>query len=157
MAYSTSHDEKYDKVGEDLITTARNSTFTPTGAPRHRRTRQRRAVEEVLAGQGEFRTAQQVHDELTRRGASVGLTTVYRTLQSMAHADEVDAIRTEDGEAAYRRCSTGHHHHMVCRSCGHTVEVIGPTVERWADNIADRNGFRSVRRDLKIFGTCSHC
>lgn len=139
------------------MTTARTRTFKPADLSQQRRTRQRRAVEEVLTELAEFRTAQQVHDELTRRGHSVGLTTVYRALHAMAHAHQVDAIRTEDGEAAYRRCSTGHHHHLVCRSCGHTVEVTGPTVERWADTVADRNGFRNVRHDLEVYGTCSHC
>ena len=39
------------------------------------------------------------------RGENVGLSTVYRTLQALADAGEVDVLRTEDGEAVYRRCS----------------------------------------------------
>lgn len=122
-----------------------------------RRTRQRIAVDEILADQQEFRTAQEIHDQLRHRGNSVGLTTVYRTLQSMAEASELDAIRTADGETAYRRCSSGHHHHLVCRSCGRTVEVMGPAVEQWAESEAHRHGFREVSHDLEIFGTCSDC
>lgn len=122
-----------------------------------RRTRQRAAVAEVMADVPDFRTAQQIHDTLLHAGESVGLTTVYRNLQAMTDAGELDAIRTTDGETAYRRCSTGHHHHLVCRSCGRTVEVSGPTVERWADAVAAENGFREVSHDLEIFGTCSTC
>ncbi|MGO1974812.1 MAG: Fur family transcriptional regulator [Propionibacteriaceae bacterium] len=122
-----------------------------------RRTRQRAAVEEILAGQEEFRTAQQIHDDLRHRGDSVGLTTVYRTLQAMADADEVDVIRSSEGEASYRRCSDGHHHHLVCRSCGRTVEISGPAVEKWARATADEHGFREVSHDLEIFGTCGDC
>lgn len=122
-----------------------------------RRTRQRAAVEEILAGQEEFRTAQQIHDDLRHRGVSVGLTTVYRTLQAMADADEVDVIRSSEGEASYRRCSDGHHHHLVCRSCGRTVEISGPAVEKWARATATEHGFREVSHDLEIFGTCSDC
>ena len=70
---------------------------------------------------------------------------------------ELDVLRTEDGEAVYRRCSTTHHHHLVCRSCGRTVEVEGPTVERWADSVADRHGFTDVSHTLEIFGTCPDC
>jgi len=69
----------------------------------------------------------------------------------------VDMMRTDDGEAVYRRCSTGHHHHLVCRSCGRTVEVEGPAVERWADKVSADNGFSDVRHTLEIFGTCSAC
>ena len=122
-----------------------------------RRTRQRAAVGEILAELAEFRTAQQIHDELRHKGDSIGLTTVYRTLQSLADQGEVDAIRTGDGETAYRRCSTGHHHHLVCRSCGRTVEVSGPAVETWAGAVAREHGFRDVSHDLEIFGTCADC
>jgi Fur family transcriptional regulator, ferric uptake regulator len=122
-----------------------------------RRTRQRVAVDEILTGRPEFRTAQEIHDELRHRGDRVGLTTVYRTLQTMTDAGELDAIRTVDGETAYRRCSTGHHHHLVCRRCGRTVEVSGPAVENWANAVAEENGFREVSHDLEIFGTCDRC
>ena len=122
-----------------------------------RRTRQRAAVDEILAERPEFRTAQEIHDELRHRGDRVGLTTVYRTLQTMTDAGELDAIRTVDGETAYRRCSTGHHHHLVCRRCGRTVEVSGPAVEKWANAVAEQNGFREVSHDLEIFGTCDRC
>ena len=94
---------------------------------------------------------------LKQRGENVGLTTVYRTLQALADAGEVDVLRTGEGEALYRRCSDGHHHHLVCRHCGRTVEVAGPTVERWADRVAAEHGFCDVSHTLEIFGTCDLC
>ena len=132
-------------------------TSQPTAASPQRRTRQRAAVQDVLAELHEFRTAQQIHDELRKRGDSIGLTTVYRTLQSLSEAGELDALRNAEGETAYRRCSDGHHHHLVCRSCGRTVEVSGPAVERWANAVAAEHGFREVSHDLEIFGTCGSC
>jgi Fur family ferric uptake transcriptional regulator len=126
-------------------------------APARRSTRQRAAVNDILGELDEFRTAQQLHDQLRQQGDSVGLTTVYRTLQALADTGDVDMIRKADGEAAYRRCSTGHHHHLVCRSCGRAVEVSGPAVERWANAVAAEHGFREVSHDLEIFGTCSNC
>ena len=132
-------------------------TSPDTTAPAQRRTRQRAAVDEILAGRHEFRTAQEIHDDLRHRGDRVGLTTVYRTLQAMTEAGELDAIRSAEGETAYRRCSTGHHHHLVCRNCGRTVEVSGPAVETWASAVAQQHGFRDVSHDLEIFGTCGTC
>ena len=123
----------------------------------HRRTRQRSAVDSILADRDDFRTAQEIHDDLRRLGERVGLTTVYRTLQAMVDSGELDVLRTNEGETAYRRCSNGHHHHLVCRRCGRTVEVSGPAVERWASAVADEHGFREVSHDLEIFGTCSSC
>jgi Fur family ferric uptake transcriptional regulator len=122
-----------------------------------RSTRQRAAVSSVLDEQDEFRTAQEIHAALRQAGEAVGLTTVYRTLQALADSEEVDVLRNADGENAYRRCSKGHHHHLVCRECGRTVEVEGPAVERWADKVAAEHGYTDVSHTLEIFGTCSDC
>jgi Fur family transcriptional regulator, ferric uptake regulator len=122
-----------------------------------RPTRQRLAVAEVLTTFDDFRSAQEIHALLTERGENVGLATVYRTLQKLSDADEVDMLRTEDGEAIYRRCSASHHHHLVCRICGATVEVEGPAVEKWTKAIAAEHGYAEVSHSLEIFGTCSRC
>ena len=122
-----------------------------------RPTRQRRAVAAAMESVEDFRSAQEVHEALRRSGETVGLSTVYRTLQSMADAGELDVLRSENGEAVYRRCSTSHHHHLVCRTCGATVEVEGPAVERWTRSVAEAHGFRDVSHTLEVFGTCPDC
>lgn len=131
--------------------------MTSTDGSGLRPTRQRIAVVEALGSVEDFRSAQEIHDLLGKRGTAVGLATVYRTLQRLADAGEVDVLRTEDGEAAYRRCSATHHHHLVCRSCGRAVEVEGPAVERWTRSIAAEHGFSDVSHTLEIFGTCPDC
>ena len=122
-----------------------------------RATKQRSAISDLLDTIEEFKSAQDLHDELRRRGEGIGLTTVYRTLQTLADAGTVDVLRTDNGESVYRRCSSGHHHHLVCRSCGFTVEVEGPTVEKWSQSVAESNGFTDVSHTIEIFGTCSQC
>jgi Fur family ferric uptake transcriptional regulator len=122
-----------------------------------RPTRQRAAVAAVLADTDEFRSAQELHALLREGGDKVGLATVYRNLQAMAADGEIDMLRTDEGEAVYRACSTGHHHHLVCRVCGRTVEVEGPTVEAWATRVSAEHGFTEVRHTLEIFGTCATC
>lgn len=125
--------------------------------PGRRVTKQRLAVAEMLAGCEGFHSAQEIHDLLSSRGEAVGLATVYRTLQKLAESGEVDMMRTEDGEAIYRRCSTSHHHHLVCRACGRTVEVEGPAVERWTNAVAEQHGYADVSHTLEIFGACPDC
>jgi Fur family ferric uptake transcriptional regulator len=126
--------------------------------PGVRSTRQRTAVADVLERVDGFRSAQDLHDLLRHDGASVGLTTVYRHLQALADAGQVDVLRTDDGEAVYRRCPTDeHHHHLVCRSCGRSVEVDGPEVEAWASSVAASHGFSDVTHTVEVFGTCAAC
>ena len=128
------------------------STEQP-GSPRP--TPQRQAVLDALTDAGDFRSAQEVHELLG--GSGVGLATVYRTLALYADRGLVDVLRREDGEAIYRRCSETHHHHLVCRSCGATVEVEGPAVERWASAVAAAHGFSELSHTLEVVGTCADC
>lgn len=122
-----------------------------------RTTRQRQAVQSALDEAASFNTAQELHESLRARGTKVGLATVYRSLQLMADAGEVDVIRNDTGEAFYRRCSAQHHHHLICRECGRAVEVSGPAVEEWASRVAAENGFRDVSHSLELFGVCDDC
>jgi len=131
---------------------------TPPTPGMARNTRQRAEVLALLADTDEFRSAQQLHAQLRAAGSGVGLTTVYRTLQLLADAGEVDLMRLPDGELLYRRCSRSqHHHHLVCRVCGRTVEVEGPAVEKWAEKQAAEHGFTEVGHTLEIFGRCATC
>ena len=128
-----------------------------TAVPGVRSTRQRAAIGGLLDELDDFRSAQEIHEELRRRGEAIGLTTVYRTLQALADADEVDVLRTGTGEASYRRCSQHHHHHLVCKGCGYTVEVEGPAVEAWAERTATAHGFVEIDHTVEILGTCADC
>ena len=127
-------------------------------ATRVRATRQGAAVESVLAGAQGFRSAQDLHAELRRQGEAVGLTTVYRHLTTLADNGTVDTVQNADGEAVYRLCDTDHHHHhVVCRRCGAGVEVDGPEVEAWAEQVAARAGYTDVSHTVEVFGTCAAC
>lgn len=122
-----------------------------------RPTRQRAAVAAALAQTPEFCSAQDLHARLREGGDKVGLATVYRTLQAMAAEGEIDMLRSPEGEAVYRACSTGHHHHLVCRQCGRTVEVEGHAVESWARSVSAEHGFTQVDHTVEIIGLCARC
>ncbi|CAM3128398.1 MULTISPECIES: Fur family transcriptional regulator [Actinomycetes] len=123
-----------------------------------RSTRQRSAIAELLSGSEEFRSAQDLHDQLKASGQSIGLTTVYRNLQALADAGQVDVLRTDSGESVYRHCSSNdHHHHLVCRECGTTVEVQADVVEQWATEVAAQHGFVDISHTVEVFGRCSAC
>jgi len=126
--------------------------------PDPRATRQREAIDDVLQEVAEFRSAQDIHAELRARGHGVGLATVYRRLATLADRGRVDVLVTPAGETVYRQCAAEtHHHHLICRSCGRTVEFEGPEIERLADRVAKRAGFRDVSHTVEIFGTCRGC
>jgi Fur family ferric uptake transcriptional regulator len=114
-------------------------------------------VSAAVAGLSEFRSAQQIADVLRAEGQQIGLSTVYRSLQAMAELKQVDVLRGDDGEMMFRRCGDAHHHHLVCRVCGATVEVTGEAVERWADRVAEKHGYTDISHSVEIFGRCAGC
>ncbi|MFT4126832.1 MAG: Fur family transcriptional regulator [Gordonia sp. (in: high G+C Gram-positive bacteria)] len=122
-----------------------------------RSTRQRAAIADILAGSDEFQSAQELHEKLKARGESIGLTTVYRNLQALAGAGQIDELWDGSGEMRYRHCSEGHHHHLVCRECGTTVEIQAAPVERWAAAVAAEHGFTDINHTVEVFGCCERC
>ena len=121
-------------------------------------TRQRAAISAALERAHGFKSAQDIHADLRTGDAGVGLTTVYRTLQALADAGEVDVIRKSGGEAMYRRCGTGeHHHHLVCRACGRAEEVGSKALEEWATRTARKHGFTEVSHVAELYGVCGAC
>lgn len=123
-----------------------------------RSTRQRAAVVEIMRDLETFSSAKEIHHELTNRNYKVGLTTVYRTLQSLVDIKAVDVLHMSNGESLYRRCdSDDHHHHLVCTNCGKTVEIAGDAVETWAEKMAKDNGFELTSHTAEIFGLCIKC
>jgi Fur family ferric uptake transcriptional regulator len=122
-----------------------------------RNTWQRDRVRDALADARGFVSAQNLHASL-REDTGIGLATVYRTLSGLAAAGEADSLQSPDGQALYRACvSPGHHHHLICRSCGLTVEIEASEVEAWARRTAAQHGFTDAEHVVDIFGLCAAC
>lgn len=129
---------------------------------RQRNTRQAQAIEAALQDADGFRTAQDLFTVLRAAGEGVGLSTVYRYLTLLAELRRVDVVHGADGEARFRLCGpieapdepSEHHHHLVCRTCGSSVEVSGPQVELWAEQVARAAGYTDVTHTVELFGLC---
>ena len=130
---------------------------------RLRNTRQAGVIEAALLSADGFRTAQELFAGLRERGERIGLTTIYRYLNLLAEQGRADVVRSAEGEAQFRLCGTaehagdaaGHHHHVVCRDCGRSVEVRGPEVEAWAERVATAAGFTEISHTVEVFGLCA--
>ena len=101
-----------------------------------RMTKQRQAVLDELTRVTDFRSAQQIFEDLHSHGHRVGLATVYRSLQGLAEDGRVDT---------------------VCRECGFTEEIEQSQIESWVTRVAQAHGFTGVEHSLELFGTCSTC
>lgn len=122
-----------------------------------RNTWQREAVRDALGSSAGFVSAQSLHATLKDAGSTVGLATVYRALADLATEGEADSLQ-QDGESLYRACTTAtHHHHLICRACGDTVEIAADEVEEWAQAVAARHGYTRPQHVVDVFGLCPAC
>lgn len=122
-----------------------------------RNTWQKDAVRHALNEATGFVSAGQLHLVLKNHGSTIGLATVYRALADLAAMGEADSLQSKEGEVLYRACTTDHHHHLICKSCGKTVEIEAEDVEAWANKMAKHYGFKDVTHTIELFGLCSSC
>jgi len=122
-----------------------------------RNTWQREAVKEALDTSENFVSAQALHSTLRESGSPIGLATVYRALADLASDGDADSLQQE-GESLYRACTpNSHHHHLICRNCGLTVEIEADAVEEWAQSVAAQHGFTRANHIVDVFGLCAAC
>ena len=122
-----------------------------------RNTWQKDAVLHALSEAQGFVSAQDLHLTLRQHGSTIGLATVYRVLNNLVAESKADTLTSNDGGMLYRDCSKEHHHHLVCKNCGLTVEIEAIEAEYWATKVAKENGFTEVTHTIDIFGLCSKC
>ncbi len=123
--------------------------------PGTRVTAQRRVLLELVDDwRGGF-TVAELHARARQRDPRIGLATAYRTLELLRSTGSVQVV-TVDGRPTYVRCHEGHHHHLVCTSCG-SVEDTELCAAPPAEEIAQRHGFAAAAHELDIYGTCRRC
>ena len=122
-----------------------------------RNTWQKTAVLDELSNTEEFVSAQELHQKISKSGKKLGLTTVYRALTEMVEQGLADSLSLSDGEMRYRICTSEHHHHLICRECGKTVEFDLPGFEELAQSVARQNSFTELSHEIELFGRCKDC
>lgn len=113
----------------------------------------RRALVEVMQGLGDHFVA----DDVVEAAPGVGRATVFRTLRLLQDLGVVCQMVLDDGTAAYRLASGGHHHHLVCSECGAVSDFASGDLEGVLQEIARRTGYRVDAHRLEVYGLCPEC
>lgn len=132
-----------------------NDTLAEKG---HRLTGQRRAVADLIASRHGHFTAADLLTDAERQHLSVGRATVFRTLDLLTEIEALERLDLPTGEHAYVACEPErHHHHVVCRICGRSDEVIDSDLQALVDEIGRRSGYRIESHRLELYGLCPGC
>lgn len=125
--------------------------------PRQLVTRQRTEILRALQHADAFLTAAELHSSLLSKGVRASLSTVYRSLEMLVEAGLVDAVRDEES-SRYRMCAEDrHHHHLRCRRCHRSIELVDEEIERWASAVARRHRYTDVSHHVELIGECNIC
>lgn len=123
-----------------------------------RMSRPRRALISDLDVHSTFRSAQQIHASLQASGETVSLATIYRNLQILEDAGQIDTLLSPSGEVLYRSCArASHHHHLICADCGKTEEVDLAGLEATIERVATDSGYHLLDHTLELTGLCPTC
>jgi Fur family transcriptional regulator, ferric uptake regulator len=119
----------------------------------------RRAVIELLAGQGCCLTAQEIFDRLRASDRRVGIASVYRVLDLLASEGLVQRIDLGSGISRYEPVHSDgeHHHHLVCDTCGKVEAFEDPQLEHAIHRLEESSGYAVAGHDVVLHGACSDC
>ena len=117
-----------------------------------RKTRQRSVLTGLVASRRDAFSAEQLWSAARAAGKPVGLATVYRTL-ALLEAD--GRVRRLD-RGRFIACEPGHHHHLVCVSCG-AVEETELCAAPPVTEVRERHGFLVQRHEADLYGVCGKC
>ncbi|MBM2826197.1 MAG: ferric uptake regulator, Fur family [Dehalococcoidia bacterium] len=120
-------------------------------------TRSRLAVlRQVSRYQGPFSPGD-IHTRIQNEDGTVGLTTVYRTLDILYDLGLIQRAHLEDGCHSYIAVGPTHVHQLICSSCGIIQEVPECELEDFTRILAEHTGFDIRGHWLEFYGRCQSC
>lgn len=123
-----------------------------------RRTGQRDLIMEIFLRTEDHLTSEDLYWLVQKEDASVGHTTVYRTLKLLTEAGLAREVRFGDNKTYYEHhYNHQHHDHMICTECGKVIEFFSRDIEDLQDQMADKFGFRPTHHSLRLWGVCADC
>jgi len=123
----------------------------------YRLTSPRRAVVETLANSQRALNATEIYDLAREQYPSLGLVSVYRTLEKLEELELIQRVHHPDGCQAFIAGFTGHQHLLICQSCGSTEFFEGDDLEPLFERVARESGYQIADHWLQLFGVCTKC
>ena len=120
-------------------------------------TPQRRAVIYVIASTQDHLTPATIYKRVRQDHPSIGLVTIYRTLEILAKLELICELRTGGVSRSYTTSTPEHHHHLICSNCGIVIDFTGHDLGELERSLSKGSGFRIDGHLLEFFGLCQAC
>ena len=119
------------------------------------RTRSQQRILNLLKTLNRAISAQDIYIELRNRNQSIGLATVYRSLETLKLEGVVQA-RTLSGESLYSSVQQDKHH-LTCLQCGKSIAINQCPVHELETQLHSSHHFKIFYHTLEFFGLCNQC
>lgn len=119
-------------------------------------TPQRRLIMDIIHDTKSHLTAEEIIVHVQNRMPGVNKSTIYRTLELLEETGCVFKSKLGD-RFIYHHAEEGHHHHLVCRFCGNTIECDEDLVSCLQRALVDTYGFQADFKHMVIHGVCRNC
>ena len=121
-----------------------------------RQTRQRDAIFQVIAGANGPLPVQEILQRAQKEGVTVGIATVYRTINLLLEAKQIQSVILPSGETRYESADLGHHDHFQCRHCGNVFDLSVCPLHLASGTIIP-GGFLVEGHEMTLYGLCPDC
>ncbi|MBW4669027.1 MAG: transcriptional repressor [Cyanomargarita calcarea GSE-NOS-MK-12-04C] len=120
------------------------------------RTRSQERILNLLKTIKQGISAQDIYVELRNRNTSMGLATVYRSLEALKLEGLVQMRALANGEALYSLAQQDKHH-LTCLQCGTSIPINQCPVHELETQLQGTHKFKVFYHTLEFFGLCSQC
>jgi len=121
-------------------------------------TKERSAVLRAFLDSERHITAEALYRKMKDDGSSIGLATIYRTLNLFCESGLAEQRQFGDGQARYELIyNVNHHDHLICQECQRIIEFQNEEIEALQKKVAKKNDFKIFSHKLELYGLCSNC
>jgi len=123
----------------------------------YRITKARGAVVETMENSNRALTPVEVYDMARKKYRTLGLVTVYRTLEKLEELHLIQRVHQPLGCQAFISAGEGHQHLLLCQNCGQVAFFEGDDLDVLTKSIAKKTGYQISEHWLQLFGLCADC
>jgi Fur family ferric uptake transcriptional regulator len=125
----------------------------------HRAGQARRALIECLDSQTCARTVLEIEDALRAGERPIARASIYRILDELEGLHLVQKVQVGQDTTRYEpiRAGAGHHHHLVCDSCGAVTPFTDDGLEAAISKLSSRLPMEVSEHEIVLRGACESC
>jgi Fe2+ or Zn2+ uptake regulation protein len=114
-------------------------------------------VVDILARTDKALSAMEIFTQAHQKYPTIGLVSVYRTLDKLEGLGLIQRVHQKDKCQAYIAAPNGHEHLLVCHSCGKVSFFRGDNLNALVDGVEEKTGFMVQEHWLQLVGICQEC